>query len=136
MRSRHSAIFAAILFLTVFLASCRPPPESAGGAAALPTGIQGRLELQGDARVGTVPAAVYLLRSGSGVSGATVTVRGDMTHAGMTPVSATAGEREPGLYVAEEFAFTMGGDWLLSADVVLPDGESFTLALPVSVSGR
>lgn len=118
----------------LLLASCRPPDDAAAAAGRLPAGIQGRLELGGPARTGPAPVTVYLLDGGEGISGASVSVTGDMTHAGMVPVIAQAPESAPGEYVADEFAFNMGGDWMLLADVRLADGTQFELNLPVSVS--
>ncbi len=110
-----------------------------GAATAAPAGVQGlltRLETDGDPRVGTVPVVVYLLEDGEGVSGATVEITGDMTHAGMAPVTARAEETEPGLYRAEGFEFTMAGDWLLSAAATLPSGDKATAELGVTVPGQ
>ena len=76
---------------------------------------------------------VYLLAAGEGVAGASVEVAGDMANAGMRPVIVSATETEPGLYRAEDFAFTMAGDWLLSAEVTLPDGSRTRAETAVSV---
>lgn len=45
---------------------------------------------------------------------AVVTVRGDMTHAGMSPVQEIAKNAGKGRYVLEGFGFNMAGDWVLS----------------------
>lgn len=64
------------------------------------------------------------------VSGATVSVEGNMNHAGMVPVLAEAAEVEPGRYEAP-LEFTMGGDWFILAQVDLPDGRSFVHQMDV-----
>jgi hypothetical protein len=74
--------------------------------------------------------------SAAAPSGAQVEVTGDMTHAGMMPVIATATETEPGLYQTEDFAFTMAGDWILSAEIELPDGGTSSTEASVSVAAR
>jgi hypothetical protein len=56
------------------------------------------------------------------VSGARVTLEGNMTHAGMTPVFAEAKESEPGSYRAT-LEFTMAGDWVVLLHASLPDGR-------------
>ena len=56
------------------------------------------------------------------VSGARVTLEGNMTHPGMTPVFAEAKEAEPGRYHAT-LEFTMAGDWVVLVHAALPDGR-------------
>ena len=53
-----------------------------------------------------------------------VTVTGDMTHAGMVPVVADALPADaPGAYLTDDFAYDMAGDWVLTAEVTLDDGR-------------
>jgi YtkA-like len=59
---------------------------------------------------------------GRPIEGATVELEGNMSHAGMAPVFAQAGEVEPGHYEAP-FQFTMGGDWFILVKATLPDGR-------------
>ena len=131
--------FLVLLGALCLLAGCRPSENSAASSSttttstAAPDGVQIRIEADGALALGEVPLVVYLLEDGAGVSGATVELTGDMTHAGMVPVIAEATEAEPGLYRAETFEFTMAGDWIITADVELPGGERETAELPVSV---
>jgi len=70
------------------------------------------------------PATLSLsLRTPAGdpIKGATVRIEGHMTHAGMTPLTAEAVERAPGVYEAG-FGFTMQGDWALLVSVEFPGG--------------
>src|SRR5690606_4271195 len=61
---------------------------------------------------------------GTPVNDATVSVRGDMTHAGMVPVIPDAvSEAEDGVYTIP-FEFTMGGDWIVTVDVTLANGDT------------
>lgn len=60
--------------------------------------------------------------AGRALTGAKTKVEGNMSHAGMAPVFAEAGEVAPGRYEAR-LEFTMGGDWLLLVDLDLPDGR-------------
>ena len=146
------------LLLSLLLSACRPQPQAApeltpvpaaapvaptptptGSTPTAPTPASGllmRLETDGDLAVGAVPVVVYILENGEGIDGATVEVTGDMTHAGMAPVTTQATETEPGLYRAEAFEFTMAGDWLLTAVATLPSGEQTSTELSVTVPGQ
>ena len=92
-----------------------------------------RLELSGEATVGSATIRVHLLEGGEGIEGAEVELLGTMTHAGMTPVVRTAEETEPGLYVADDFEFTMAGYWILTAEAALPDGDSLEQEAAITV---
>jgi YtkA-like len=56
------------------------------------------------------------------ITGAHVTVEGNMSHAGMAPAVGTATEVEPGVYRAI-IELSMPGDWVVIAHAVLPDGR-------------
>ena len=123
--------------------ACRPPDNADNATAAgaqssstNPSGLQTRLELDGDPALGQLPLTVYVLDENGGVEGASVEIVGDMTHAGMVPVIVEAVEGEPGLYRAEDFEFTMAGDWLITADIDLPDGGSASAETTVTVPGN
>lgn len=70
--------------------------------------------------VGTVTVNVHDAQ-GNVVENATVTVRGDMSHAGMQPVFGEAQPSAGGVYPFE-FNWNMGGDWYLTVTVALSDG--------------
>lgn len=123
---------AALLILV--LTSCKPPEDQLGSSSRLPDGVQVSIELGADRVIGVNPLTVYVLADGSGVSGASVTVTGDMTHAGMIPVIRTAAEQEPGRYLAGDFEFDMGGDWFVTADITLPGGTRASSSLPVAIA--
>ncbi len=60
---------------------------------------------------------------GQPIDGATpVSLRGDMSHAGMEPVLADATGAGDGLYTAD-FEWTMAGDWTVTVEATLPDGR-------------
>ena len=128
----------AILFL---LLGCNAPSEGSAqareaqdGSGSSPTAV--RTELEGEPALGEAKVLVYVLKDNEGVSGATVEVTGDMTHAGMAPVTATAKEVGAGLYETEGFEFTMAGDWLLTSEVVYPDGTEVEDTTALSVPGQ
>jgi hypothetical protein len=61
--------------------------------------------------------------NGQPIQGAQVELEGNMSHAGMVPVLASAQEIMPGRYQAE-MEFTMVGDWFMLVRADLPDGRS------------
>jgi hypothetical protein len=71
--------------------------------------------------------------TGAPVDGATVNVRGDMNHAGMTPVQGATDVSDGGVYRIP-FDWTMGGDWILTVSVALPGGETASRAFNLSVA--
>lgn len=69
------------------------------------------------------------------VAGAQVTARGDMNHAGMTPVFGRAEETEPGRYRVP-FEWTMAGDWSVTVEAELPDGSHVERQFEVRVNSQ
>ncbi len=67
------------------------------------------------------------------VNNAQVSVKGDMTHAGMLPVLATATNGDKGQYKVP-FEWTMGGDWIVTIQVTLPDGTVAEESFPMVIS--
>lgn len=141
---RHATLLLTLLVALVpalVLTGCRPSEGTSPGASSTSTTAAGapepvRIDLEAPPAVGVVPVAVYVLEGSTGVSGATVQVTGDMTHAGMMPVEAEAVEVEPGLYRAETFAFSMAGDWIVTAEVRYPEGRVITAEVLLNVPAR
>ena len=130
---RRAAPLLAVLVGAAFLASCRPPEGKATRAADAPVVV---VRLDGPARVGVVPLVVEVTAAGAPVTGAVVKVTGDMTHAGMQPVTAAAVETGDGGYRAAGFAFAMAGDWVVTADVTTPAGTRVSGALLTTVAPK
>ena len=74
------------------------------------------------ARVGPVTVSFRLNDAANLVTGAQVSLEGDMTHAGMAPVFADAHEVAPGQYRGN-LNLNMPGDWVLLLHITLPDGR-------------
>jgi YtkA-like len=75
------------------------------------------------ARIGPVTVTLRLTDASARlVGGAHIIVEADMTHAGMSPVSAEAKEIQPGSYRAQ-VAFSMAGDWVILLRGTLASGE-------------
>jgi YtkA-like protein len=60
-------------------------------------------------------------RSGAPTQATSVSVEGNMTHPGMVPSPAVVTQVGPGRYRAN-LELTMPGDWVLLAEITLPDG--------------
>ncbi len=74
-------------------------------------------------RVGTATVTLRVTdASGRPLSGARVRLEGNMSHAGMVPVFGEARESGPGRYEST-LDFTMGGDWVITVHLTLPDGR-------------
>ena len=63
-----------------------------------------------------------------------IDVRGDMNHAGMQPVLAEITTGENGVYDVP-FEWTMGGDWIVTVKVTMPDGTTAEQRFDLSVTG-
>lgn len=128
-RALGPLLFPVLLFA---VATCRGAPE----ADDLPVQVQVRTAPTPPI-VGPVRIVVTVTDlDGSPVEGARVRLEGTMTHAGMVPVHATASDEGDGRYVAPEFEFTMGGEWILFTRVELPDGEEAVREHQLQVVGR
>lgn len=130
---RLGLALAASLMLVATVA-CRPPADRTA-AAATGTDVVVRV-LDEPTTVGPATVEVEVRRPQGPVEAAGVTITGDMTHAGMVPVIDPAEEVGGGRYRTQTFRFTMAGDWVLTVDVVLPDGERRQSAIDVRVQPR
>ena len=71
------------------------------------------------------------------VEDASISVRGDMNHAGMVPVLREAddfSQESPGVYTTP-FEWTMGGEWFVVVNVTFPDDTTIEREFALSVSG-
>lgn len=116
--------WAALLLvasLFVVTSACRDAGSSDGGGG---DDVQVDFTLKSEKVVGPVGAEVTLKdREGRPLDGADVSIRGDMTHAGMKPVLVGTTPMGQGRYATNGFQFTMGGDWIVTVEAKLPDGR-------------
>ena len=70
-------------------------------------------------------------KNGAPVSGARVDLEGNMSHAGMSPVSGEAKEIETGKYRGT-LQLTMAGDWIVLVHITLSDGQKLQRQIEVS----
>ena len=83
-------------------------------------------------RVGDATIAIQLAdASARPVTHARISVEGDMSHPGMSPVFGNAIETSPGVYTAH-LDFNMGGDWVVLSHIVLEDGRKIERQIDVS----
>lgn len=123
-----------ILLLIVLLlaASCRqtasPTPEASLQAADITVTVNPNPPSVGDATL-----LITVSKDDAPLVDAPVTVRGDMNHAGMRPVIADGTTTDDGS-VSLPFSWTMGGDWIVTVTVTLPDGSEVSQTFDFSVS--
>jgi hypothetical protein len=104
------------------------------------TDIQINLAVEPEpAAVGDATLIVTLTdTSGAPVNGATVSVEGNMDHAGMEPSSGQTSEGADGAYRVP-FRWTMGGGWTVTVTATLPGGgvatETFEMFVEAVSSG-
>lgn len=121
---------AALIVLLLLLTSCTRRSASAARAGDL------QIHLDAESRVVGRTSLTIRISDGSGepVSGALVSVRGDMSHPGMTPILAEAREAGSGVYRAE-FDWTMAGDWIVTVSVDRSGHEQAHQQFELSIAG-
>ncbi|MFN8560534.1 MAG: FixH family protein [Anaerolineae bacterium] len=125
--------FISILLIVLALAAgCQPPatptPErSAQAAQTIDLVVDPSPPAVGDASL-----IVTVTRDSAPLADAPVSVRGDMNHAGMRPVLGDATTAADGTATIP-FNWTMGGDWVVTVTVTLPDGSEVSQQFDQSV---
>jgi len=107
---------ALLLIGLILLASCRQQQQRSADV---------QLELSAsDRRVGETTLLVRVSdRDGKALQKpGTLSIRGDMDHAGMAPVLATAESAVDGVF-SVPFEWTMNGNWIVEATLTLPNGD-------------
>ncbi len=88
---------------------------------------------EGNVQVGVAALTVSVTDAGGQpVEDAAVRLEGNMTHAGMVPVMATASGGQGGEYQAQ-FDWSMSGDWIVTVTATLADGRQAQADFPVRV---
>ena len=116
---------AAPLFLAFVVAACNNPTETTSVVT-----IEHEITPQ---PVAVGPATLTLTLADASrqpVTGASITLEGNMSHAGMSPVFAEARETDPGRYQSS-LDLTMAGDWTILIQITLADGQTLERQLDV-----
>lgn len=118
-----------LILLAVFLAGCRQETTATDNPD-----IEVDLVVQPDPPVVGESTLIVSITdaSGAAISDAELELRGDMSHAGMTPVIRSVSEGSDGIYEVP-FEWTMGGDWFVDVTVTRPDGSQDTERFNFSV---
>jgi hypothetical protein len=121
----------ALLILLTVLTGCRQQAQTTADNLTIDLRIDPDMPMVGD-------ATLVITLTGADdqpVSDATVTARGDMSHAGMVPVIETVESGTDGVYELP-FEWTMAGDWTVEVTVELANGETATQSFDLSVEGE
>ncbi len=129
MTRRGSLSPVPFVLLLLLAAGCRGDAVDEAPDHEVRISVAPTPPIVGSARV------VVQLSDGEGlaVENAQVTLIGDMAHPGMTPVEEDLEQEGGGRYATSDFDFTMGGDWVLSARIQLPDGRRVERSRSVEV---
>lgn len=127
-------LLVVLLVFVAALAGCQRASQQA--AADQAPEIAAALAIEPDpAVIGPANLAVTLTdASGAPVEGASVSLKGDMSHAGMAPVLADASGGANGVYEAQ-WMWTMAGDWFVTVTATLPDGRTLVRRFDLAVAG-
>ena len=116
---KKAVLFLSLLSLVLVACGGRQSQQTDSG------GVNIDLEITNLA-VGESTLMITLTSAGGEqINDASLSVRGDMTHAGMTPVVREIDGGENGVYIVP-FEWTMAGDWIVTVDAKLPDGQTVT----------
>ena len=116
---------AAALFVILVVTACNKPAESSSAVI-----IEHEITPQ-PVRVGSATLTLRLVNAHrQPVNGASITLEGNMSHAGMSPMFAQAKETEPGRYQAI-VDLTMAGDWTILTHITLAGGQKLERQLEV-----
>lgn len=123
--------FTIIMLVLALAAGCQPPatptPERSAQAAQIDLVVDPSPPAVGDASL-----IVTVTRGGAPLANAPVSARGDMSHAGMRPALGDATTDADGTATIP-FNWTMGGDWIVTVTVTLPDGSEVSQQFDQSV---
>lgn len=122
MIARKKSLVLLILLLAFACQKTAKPPDIALQYEIAPQPV----------RVGAATIDLKLTdKNGAAVGGARVDLEGNMSHAGMAPVSGEAKEIETGKYRGT-LQLTMAGDWIVLVHITLPDGQKLQRQIELS----
>ena len=113
----------ALLGLLTLLAACAPQNANQLSVTLAP----------GRYSVGQRDVLLEVQRDGRSFQTQTLSIEGNMTHAGMGTVTASAAPLGGGRYRVKNFDFNMSGDWILTVSAV-ENAKTLTGEVKLSVS--
>jgi len=120
--ARKKSVLLFVLVLAVACQKTAKPPDIA---------VQYEITPQ-PPRAGATTIALKLTdKNGAPVGGARVDLEGNMSHAGMAPLSSEAKEIETGKYRGT-LQLTMAGDWIVLVHITLPDGHKLQRQIEIN----
>ena len=130
---KSAKIVLLLLLLGTLLLACRSEAVTPANEA----GIEMTLEMEPNpAVVGETLLMVGITDiNGDAVEVESMTVRGDMNHAGMAPVIREVEQATDGVYHVP-FEWSMGGEWIVAVTAQLADGQTVEEWFDLSVSSE
>lgn len=133
MRIVFSLLLAlSLLLLTACRESAQPAPTVEGSTSTPDIDIEMAVEPAPPAAGDAFLVVTLHYADGVPIDQANVAARGDMNHAGMVPVFGQTRDNINGVYRIP-FEWTMGGDWIVTLTVTLPDGRQVERSFEMSV---
>ncbi len=126
------ALLIALILVAGCFAGCQtatPTPDASTQTASITVATTPDPPMMGDSTM-----TITVTQDGAPLADAPVSVRGDMNHAGMKPVLADGTTSADGT-VEVPFAWSMGGDWIVTVTVTLPDGSEVSQDFDYSIAG-
>ncbi len=131
--SRLKYVSLLIISLMLIVSGCTRQSSLEGRA----TGVNVDLDYEPNPPIvgkGTIHIQVRD-EDGRPIEGLDIQVKGDMTHAGMTPVFGLSEHEGDGRY-SIPFEWTMAGDWILQIAADLPDGRVLNRSFEANVQAE
>lgn len=123
-------LIIVLLCLLLFITGCRESAQPTADASDI------TMTLTVDpapAKVGDVVLLITLTdKAGNPVEVQSLTVRGDMTHAGMVPVMGAEAVKTAAGYTVP-LTWSMGGDWIMTVEATRSDGRIISQEFDLSV---
>ncbi len=130
---RKMMLLIVLILVAGCFAGCRqtatPTPDASTQSASITVATNPDPPMMGDSTM-----TITVTQDGAPLANAPVSVRGDMNHAGMKPVLADGTTGDDGT-VDVPFAWSMGGDWIVTVTVTLPDGSEVSQDFNYTISG-
>ncbi len=124
-----------LLLVLILAASCfagcqtaTPTPDASTQTASITVATTPDPPMMGDSTM-----TITVTQAGAPLANAPVSVRGDINHAGMKPVLADGTTNADGA-LDVPFAWSMGGDWIVTVTVTLPDGSEVSQDFDYTIS--